>query len=73
MGASGALFESKEEAAVWIDHMLGLHEVDNRFMEWVKQVTEDLELHDQLEVLMYLQVTVNNLVYSLSHPREERT
>ncbi|HZA24551.1 MAG TPA: hypothetical protein VFA32_18460 [Dehalococcoidia bacterium] len=66
------LFESREEAAVWVDHMLRLRQVDNRFMEWVKQVTEDLELHDQLEVLMFLQVTVGNLVYSLSHPEERQ-
>jgi hypothetical protein len=52
--------------------MLRLRQVDNRFMEWVKQVTEDLELHDQLEVLMFLQVTVGNLVYSLSHPEERQ-
>ena len=25
------IFESREEAAVWIDHTLRLHEVDNRF------------------------------------------
>ena len=66
------IFESREEAASWIDHTLRLHQVDNRFMEWVKQVTDDLELHDQLETLTYLQVTVGNLVYALSHPREHQ-
>ncbi|HZA21088.1 MAG TPA: hypothetical protein VFA32_00505 [Dehalococcoidia bacterium] len=43
-----------------------------RFISWLKEATEELGLHDQLEASMMLQVTVNNLVYTLSHPKESK-
>jgi hypothetical protein len=52
--------------------MARLDQLEIRFIAWVKESTEPLGLYDQLEALMMLQVTVNNLVYSLSYPRERK-
>ena len=63
-------FQSREEAEDFIDQMARLDHLETRFIAWLKEATEELGLHDQLEAPMMLQVTVSNLVYSLSHPRE---
>jgi uncharacterized protein YecE (DUF72 family) len=65
-------FQSKEEAEDFIDHMARLDRLETRFIAWLKEATEELGLHDELETLMSLQVTINNLVYTLSHPRERK-
>ena len=63
------LFESREQAEAYIDRALRHHELDERFKQWITQVTKDLGLETD-EVLDALQLEISTLVHSTRHPRE---